>query len=152
MRRGSTDGNRNESITDVWLGQRMAGPRRGRLSRPRTWTRHPKRNRGVSSARATGKSHPYSRSRSRPDSLTTAAYDADPPRADVPSWVGVECVAHLVETGGAVAGPRRLPALQPIGGLGHHLVVPLPRVAVVVPQHRQADGRGVPMAAELGYE
>jgi len=36
MRRGSTEGSRNESMTDVWLGQRMAAPAAGRFLTPRT--------------------------------------------------------------------------------------------------------------------
>src|SRR3546814_12791667 len=36
MRRGSTAGRKNESITDVWFGQKIAPPRSGTCSRPST--------------------------------------------------------------------------------------------------------------------
>ena len=54
MRRGRTDGRRNESITDVWLGHTMAGPEAGRFSAPRRYVRHPVRKIGDRMARATG--------------------------------------------------------------------------------------------------
>ena len=36
MRRGSTSGRKNESITEVWLGQKIAPPVAGTWSMPRT--------------------------------------------------------------------------------------------------------------------
>src|ERR687897_439369 len=196
IRRGSTDGSRNESITDTWLGQTRAPPRAGMFSVPSTWTRQPNRSAGVSTARATGNSHPYWRWRA--DTGTSAAYVPWPPRVprawstrgggspagSGPGQVdaeqrrtgghclpgvgglvqqpqrarGVEVVVerrpHPIEdaAAGSVAGRRRLPALEPVGGVGHHVVVPLPLVAVVVRQHGQADGAGVPRLAELRHE
>ena len=54
MRRGRTVGSMKESITDVWLGQRMAGPASGTRATPRRWMRHAALNTGVRMARATG--------------------------------------------------------------------------------------------------
>jgi hypothetical protein len=54
IRRGRTEGMRKESMTDVWLGHRIAGPSRGTFPRPSTWTRQQARNNGVSTARAIG--------------------------------------------------------------------------------------------------
>ena len=54
MRRGSTRGRKNESITEVWFGQKMAPPVRGTRSRPTVLMRHNALKTGDMTARATG--------------------------------------------------------------------------------------------------
>jgi hypothetical protein len=54
MRRGSTRGRKKESMTDVWLGQKIAPPTAGRRSRPTVLIRHSPLNTGERTAFATG--------------------------------------------------------------------------------------------------
>ena len=54
MRRGSTTGRKNESITEVWFGQKMAPPVAGTCSRPDGLMRQRPLKIGVSTAFATG--------------------------------------------------------------------------------------------------
>ena len=55
MRRGSTTGTKNESRTEVWLGQRIAAAgRRARARARSTWIRQSSRNTGRRTALATG--------------------------------------------------------------------------------------------------
>ena len=53
MRRGSTIGRKKESSTEVWLGQKIAGPSNGMCSLPSTWKSHRKLNVGTHTLRAT---------------------------------------------------------------------------------------------------
>ena len=54
IRRGSTSGRKNESITEVWLGQKIAPPVAGRCSSPTVLMRHRPLKTGERTALATG--------------------------------------------------------------------------------------------------
>src|SRR5689334_9507591 len=177
IRRGSTSGIMNESMTDVWFGHMIAGPSVGTFCKPSTCTRQPKRNNGVRTVLAIVYSCPYSRCSSatrrslpdRPKSPSKSSVEDDAEQVSrlrhaealADSTVDgrhctrsveviVEGGAHLVQTALALAGCS--PAVEALCGARHARVVPLPRGAVVVLHEHRADHRAVPLLAEIGHE
>ena len=141
MRRGSTRGRKNESITEVWFGQKMAPPAVGTRSRPtvldapeRLEDRRQDRLRdGVElPALALGPQFPHER-----ESCTTAAPERGVGQASMPSRAAAAADALARGRRGVDGGHRRGRRR------GRRRARPAPRRAAAVARARgAASGRG----------
>src|SRR5262245_29386678 len=162
-----TDSIRNaESMNEMWLGHRIAGPVSGRRSKPCSSMSQRRRANGASNHRARRCASPA------PLAFTTVQlqHDAeqfgrgsDPAATRTGRGCGVdrgerggrvevviETLAHGGEhiDGRAVLRRRGSPRVEARPRLRHQLLVPLPLRAVVVADDGEADRRGVPLLAQ----